>query len=207
MLYGNKIGKKPRKAGTSLFRLLLWAGVLAFLVPVCAILALHLPVVQKAIIGPLVDMTGKQAGVEIRAESFDWSPLSRLDLFRVTVRSGGNELLECPKVRVICHLSTGRPYLVPEELYLESPVLTLEKSTAEEWIIPGRRSNGGLKNLSGEPAGRPPAPLPRVRISSGTVMVRQDGKTVGTMRGIDGTLRLKLVQGSEGPAIKLDFGQ
>lgn len=206
MLDGEKNGTTQEKQGFPMFRLLLWVGVPAFLIPLCAILALHLPAVQKAIIGPLIELAGKRGGVEIRAESFDWSPLSRLDLFRVTVRSGENELLECPKIRVLCHLSTGWPYLVPEELYLEGPVLSLEKSTAGEWIIPGRRSNGGLKNLSGELA-RPHSPLPRVRVSSGTVVIRQDGKTVGTMRGIDGALRLKVVQGSEGPAIKLDFGQ
>ncbi|MCE5242401.1 MAG: hypothetical protein ABFD98_08590 [Syntrophobacteraceae bacterium] len=207
MLDGNTTGTTPEKQGFPLFRLLLWGGILAVLIPLGAILALHVPAVQRAIIGPLVGMAGKQAGVDIRVESFDWSPLSRLDLFRVRVRSDGNDLLECPKVRIICHLSMEWPYLVPEELYLEDPLLSLEKSAAGEWIIPGRHKNGGPKNLSGEPAGRLFTPLPRVRISSGTVVVHQDGKTVGTMRGITGTLSLKVVQGADGPAIKLDFGQ
>ena len=207
MLDRFKRAKRAKRPRSLIFHLLAWGLAAALLIPSCLILALHIPAVQKELIGKLIREIEAGTGVDIRIESYVWLPFSRLNLAQVQVRSSENELLECSKAQITYHFSSIWPYILPDELYLENPVFSLEKNAQGAWQFPGKQKSGETGTLSRESASRLFPPLPKVRVSSGTVLVRQQGRQIATIRGINGTLAFKVVQGPDGPVIKLDLGQ
>ena len=207
MLERNKRSLRPKRPGTLFMHLLAWGLLAAFLIPICLVPALYVPAVQKQLITKLVHQIEAGTGTEIQFELSGWQPFSRLNLSKVKVRSAGNDLFECSSAQLTYHFITEWPYLSPDDLYLDKPIFSLEKSSKGTLLFPGRAPSQQSSAPPRESGDRLTGSLPKVRVSSGTVLIRQNGRTVGTMRGLNGTLPFKVVQGPEGPSIALDLGQ
>ncbi len=204
----NRFGRvfQPLRLGTTIIAVI---GSLALL----AILALHIPFVQKEIIAQIEKRI--ETGTHYRAEfvSFQWWPISALYLEGLRVEAEGAPVLECEKVRVSYGLSMGSPHIEVQEIYLQRPFLHLERTADGKWRIPGRtaqslnrgidRAAGGIENEPSHPPER--LPLPRVRIFSGQIEARQQGKTIMTVKDVTGVLKLYAVQGPNGPEIRVDL--
>lgn len=169
------------------------------LLPVLAILALHVPAVQKEIIVHAANKIENSTHFRVGLESFMWWPFSSLDLEKVRVEAEGKKVLDCEKVRFEYTLSTSRPYLNLPEIYLEKPFLQLEKNPDGKWRVPvkpvAKRSDySAWLNL----------PLPIIRISSGMIEGRRQGKVILLVKDVTGVLHLERIQGPEGPEIRID---
>ncbi len=179
---------------------------LLVLLPVLAVLILHIPAVQNEIVLGAVSQIAAAAQLEVKLESYRWRPFSGLCLEGVKVRSEGMTVLDCRKVDLSYTLSMGRPHVRVREIYLEKPYLRLEKSHEGKWRVPGKPAGNGQGR--GDAGGDPPwakFPLPKVRVLSGVVEGRQDGKTIFSIKDFTGTLNLKTVKGPHGPEVRLDL--
>jgi len=178
-----------------------------------AILALHIPFVQKEIIVQIEKRIETETHYRAEFTSFQWRPISALILEGLRVEAEGAPVLECEKVRVSCGLSMGSPYIEVQEIYLQKPFLHLERTADGKWRVPGRtaqslsraidRAAGGSGNEPSPPPER--LPFPKVRIFSGQIEARQQGKTIMTVKDVTGVLKLYAVQGPNGREIRVDL--
>ena len=205
-----KNNSKNPESGKPPFPLRLAAWLLsAFIViPTLAVLALHIPTVQKEIIRRVVDGIEAATYYKVQLDSYKWWPFSRLYLSKVKVQAQGKEILSCDQVNVKYNLSAAWPYMTVKEIYLEKPFLQLERSAEGKWQIPEARAGSGKSQGSGSRDGEPiwsHIVMPTVQIVSGTIEARQQGNTILSVKDISGAVHLKTVQGSDGHRIRVDF--
>ncbi len=195
----------PNKA-LLVIRVAAWGSGGLILLALLAIIALHIPSVQKRTIQWAVSRIEAATRFKVQIRSYRWQPFSRICLNKVNIESQGKQILDCEKVRLKFHLSTKRPYVTIKELYLEKPFLQLERNNDGKWIVP---APDGRKGQGNERAGEEPSwtriQFPRIQIFSGTIEARQQGNTVLYIKDISGAVYLKAVSGSDGLKIRLDF--
>ncbi len=191
--------EKNFRTGTIYKRVILIVVALIIFLPMLAVIALHVPAVQKEIISSAANKIGSISQFNVKLESYTWTPFSSLDLEKLRVETEGKTVLDCTRVRLAYGLSTKWPYVVVPEIYLEKPFLQLEKNEDGKWRV------------ALETAPRPSAykfwldfPLPVLRISSGIIEGRRQGQTVLSVKDITGVVHLKKVQGRDGPEIRID---
>jgi len=200
----NSRRSQPRKA-LFIIRLAAWGmGGLLFLA-LLAIAALHIPSIQKAAIVRVVTRIEAATNFKVQIRSFQWRPFSGIYLREVKVEWGGKQVLDCGKVRIKCRPSIKPPFIIVEEIYLEKPFLQLEKKADGKWLLPASPGAKGQGRGSGEEPFWSHIRLPRIQIVSGTIEARQQGNTILSIKGISGAVKLKAVQGADGPEIRLDF--
>ncbi len=191
-------------------RLAAWGTAVLLSLALSAIIALHLPSIQNEII--LRSVTWIQAATNFRVQirSYQWWPFSGIYLTDVKIESEGKQILDCNKVRLDYKLSIERPYIIVKEVYLEKPLLQLERSAEGKWLVPatlgskGHRNGGPAGDEPTEPSGTP-VQLPRIQIVSGTIEARQQGNTIFSIKDISCAIHLRTVEGAEGPKIEMDF--
>jgi len=186
-------------------RLAAWGiGGLLFLA-LLAVAALRIPAVQKTIISEIVTRIEAATNFKVGIGSLQWRPFSGIRLAEVKVESGGKQVLDCGNVRVKCRPSLKRPFIIVEEVYLEKPFLQLEKNADGKWLLP---ASVGIRGQGGGHGANPSwsyVSLPKILINSGTILARQQGNTILSIKDISGSVKLVTVQGAEGSEIRLDF--
>ncbi len=190
--------EESRRSGFYMRPMLIVVAVL-ILLPLVAIVALHVPAVQKEVILNAANKIGEISHVNVELGSYTWMPLSSLDLEKLKVETEGKNVFGCTLVRLDYSLSAKWPYIVVPEIYLEKPSLQLEKNEEGKWRV--------ALEQTARPSGYKfwlDYPLPLLRISSGTIEGRRDGKVVLSIKDISGVVHLKKVQGREGPEIRID---
>jgi hypothetical protein len=202
------------------------AAVVLIIVPLAAILALHLPPVQKQVIGGVVGRIERATVLSIQLESFRWLPFSGLWVNDLKLRSAGREVLDCGQAQISYSLSWNWPYFVPKELILDSPVIRLEKDSKGQWQLPlphrpaesamamhesTREAVGGTASEETRTKAQDTArwlsfPWPPVRVKSGVITAEQDGRSILNIRDVSGTLSFQPVSGPDGPSLKVKLG-
>ncbi len=201
--------KRARPNGLPYFvRLGAWTISAAITLCFLAALALHLPSIQQEIISRAVGQIDATAGYRVQIESYKWWPFSRLYLSNVKVQAEGRQILSCENIRLDYRLSISRPYVIPEEVFLEKPFLQLERSIEGRWQIPApaQRSNEKDEGAQGaKTAFWRALPLPAIRIESGSITGAQAGNTILSVKNISGGVRLETIIGPDGPRLRIDF--
>jgi len=200
---------RPHKA-PFLIRLAAWGTAVLLFLASSAIIALHVPTIQKKIILRGVTLIEAATNFRVQIRSYQWWPFSGIYLTSVKIESEGKHILDCDKVRLNYKLSIRRPYIIVEEVYLERPFLQLERSADGKWLVPAPpegKGHGREVPTGGEPSGPLWASiqLPRIQIVSGTIEARQQGNTILSIKDISGDVHLRAVPGAEGPKIQIDF--
>ncbi len=200
---------RPHKA-PFIIRLAAWGTAVLLSLALSAIIALHVPAIQKEIILRGVTRIEAATNFRVAIRSYQWWPFSGIYLTDVKIESQGKQILECDKVRLNYKLSIRRPYIIVEEVYLEKPFLQLERSADGKWLIPV--TPGGIwQRREAETGGEPSEPLwaliqlPRILIVAGTIEARQQGNTILSVKDISGAVHLKAAPGAEGPKIQINF--
>ena len=193
-----------------LIRLAAWGTAVLLFLAFSAIIALHVPAIQKEIILRGVTRIEAATNLRVQIRSYQWWPFSGIYLTDVKIESAGEQILDCDKVRLKYKFSTRRPYIIVEEVYLEKPFLQLERSPDGKWMVPAPPEGIGHRRQIAA-GGEPSEPLwasiqlPRVQIVSGTVEAQQQGNTILSIKDISGAVHLRAVQGAEGPKIQINF--
>jgi translocation and assembly module TamB len=200
---------KPHKA-PFLIRLAAWGTAVFVFLVLSAIMALHLPSIQKKIILRGVTQIEAATSFSVQIRSYQWWPFSGIYLTDVKIESEGKHILDCNKVRLDYKLSIRRPYIIVKEVYLEKPFLQLERSADGKWLV--QAPSEGKGQIRAVPArGGPSEPpwasmqLPRIQIVSGAIEARQQGNTILSIKDFSGAVHLRAVPGAEGPKIQIDF--
>ena len=196
----------PHKA-PFFIRLAAWGIVALLSLVLPAIVALHLPSVQKEIILRGVRWLEASTNLNVQIRSYRWLPFSGIYLTEVKIESEGKPILDCNKVRLNYTLSIERPYIILQEVYLEKPLLQLERSADGKWLLPTlpvNKADGNGVSAGYQPF-EPSWTLPRIRIISGTIEAKQQGNTVLSIKDISGAVHLRTVRGAEGPKIQMEF--
>jgi len=200
---------RPHKAAF-LIRLAAWGTAVLLFLALSAIIALHVPAIQKKIILRGVTRIEAATNFRVQIRSYRWWAFSGIYLIDVKVESQGKQILDCGKVRLNYKLSIRRPYIIVEEVYLEKPFLQLERSADGKWLVPAPpEGKEQIKEVPGK--GEPSEPLwasmqlPMIQIVSGTIEARQQGNTILSIKDISGAVHLRAVQGAEGPKIQINF--
>jgi autotransporter translocation and assembly factor TamB len=199
-----------RRPGKPAFHMTLamWIAAVLICIPFAFVLALHVPSVQKELIAWAARQIESSTNYKIELDSFKWFPFSRLHLSNVHVQADGRRILACEDVSVSYRISAGSPFVVLEDVYLNKPLIQLERSHDGKWLIPAIKSGGGQGGQGGQPVGGPspePFHLPAIHVDGGKIEASQDGRNVLSIKDITGTLHLKTVQGPNGPSIRLDL--
>ncbi len=200
---------RPHKA-PFLIRLAAWGTAVLLFLALSAIIALHVPAIQKIIILRGVTRIEAATNFRVQIRSYRWWPFSGIYLTAVKIESQGKQVLDCGKVRLKYKLSIRRPYILVEEVYLVKPFLQLERSADGKWLVPvPPEGKGQIREL---PIGSEPSEplwasiqLPRIQIVSGTIEARQEGNTILSIKDISGAVHLRAAPGAEGPEIQIDF--
>lgn len=186
---------------------LLWVVSIGIILPLGLIFVLHLPAVQKQVIGYLIQQVTAKTGLKPEVERYRWLPFSGLHLQSLEVQSeGGEPILQCEKAQLSYRFTMRWPHIEPKELILEKPVLHLEKDRDGTWRIPQRKATDAGVSPPGQTQWLH-FPWPKLKIHSGTIIARQDGSTIFSVRDLTGSLDLKAGVEGEAPTLKLDFGQ
>lgn len=193
-----------------LVRLAAWGTAVLVFLTLSAIIALHVPMIQKEIIQRGVTRIEAVTNFRVQIRSYRCWPFSGIYLTDVKIESQGRQILDCGRVRLNCKLSIRQPYIIVEEVCLEKPFLQLERSTNGKWLVPAPPE--GKEQRREVPArGEPSEPLwasmqlPMIQIVSGTIEARQQGNTVLSIKDISGAVHLRAVPGAKGPKIQIDF--
>lgn len=200
---------RPHKA-PFLIRLAAWGTAVLLFLALSAIIALHLPAIQKEIILRSVTQIEAATNFRVAIGSYQWRPFSGIYLTEVKIESEGKQILDCDKVRLNYKLSIRRPYIIVEKVYLEKPFLQLERSADGKWLVPVPPEGKGQRREV-PTGGEPSEPLwasiqlPRIHIVAGTIEARQQGNTILSIKDISGAVHLKVVPGAEGPKIQINF--
>ncbi len=194
----------PHKA-PFVIRLGAWGAAVLFFLVLLAIIVLHLPPLQKEIIFRGVARIEAATNFRVQILSYQWWPFSGIYLAGVKIESEGKQILNCDKVHLNYRLSTKRPYIIVEEVYLEKPFLQLERSADGKWLVPASSAKEGQGRGPGDEPCWTHMQLPTIQIVSGTIEARQQGNTILSIKDISGAVHLKAVTGAEGPKIRLDF--
>jgi hypothetical protein len=200
--------KVAKSGGRRPLRLLMVSLLFLLLLPLLLLLILHLPFVQRQVIAHVVQRLEYNTGVQIHVESYIWQPFNHLKLVDLRVESSGKEVMKCDKVQLDYRLSLNWPYLYPEELYLERPSIHLEKDDKGTYRLFRLDAKRAKKETSfGGPSFWVRYPWPPVRIVSGDIGAEQDGKQILSLRNVSGTFSFNVVQGPNGPRLKIDIGR
>ncbi|MGV8074170.1 MAG: translocation/assembly module TamB domain-containing protein [Syntrophobacteraceae bacterium] len=197
-----------------------WTAIIVLIVPLFLILILHLPGVQSEVIKRVIRQIEIVTPLQVQLKNYRWSPFSGLSLKELKVQSSRKNILECEKAQLSYSLSLSRPYIKANEIYLEKPVLRLDKDAEGHWILPQDAKNGNDKagSVAGGDAAHPAAdeasslmfrfPWPRIRIFSGVVTAEQNGRQILTIRDVTGTLTVEPAHDANGrPSLKVHLGQ
>jgi translocation and assembly module TamB len=200
--------REKRPESTSL-PLRLFASILLgiVLVSVSFVLILHIPAVQEWLLKEALSKLEASTGIAVRLASFRWSPFRELRLFGLKVKASGENILECEEAKLAYHFSLNWPYIHPGELSLEKPWLQLERDAEGHFQLwPGKpKGRGDSREIKSIPWVR--LPWPQVRITSGSIIAYQDGQVVLSVRDVNATLLFQEIPGSDGPKLKINFGQ
>ncbi len=202
---GNNTKKEVLHKVPFVIRLAAWGAALLFFVVLLALVALHVPALQKEIIRRGVARIETATNFRVQILSYRWWPFSGINLAGVKIESEGKQILDCDKVHLKYSLSIKRPYIIVEEVYLEKPFLHLERSADGKWQLPASSAKGGQGSAKGDEPYWAHMQLPRIQIVSGTIEARQQGDTILSIKDISGAVNLKAVSGAEGLKILLEF--
>lgn len=195
--------------------LLIWVTALCLLIVSFSVLILlNLSWTQKKVIHAFLNRVENAAAVTIKVESYDWSPLSRLSATSVQVKSGRKEFLKCDRVELDYRLSWKWPYLIPTVLFLDRPVLHLERDSHGRWHIPREVTPEGTDvERSGSKAPAEKSflaanfPLPELQVKSGRIIGFEGEVIVLSMQNITGTIPYQVTEEERGPILKIVVGQ
>lgn|GEM_PF-2398050 len=196
--------------------LLVWWGVLCLLlIPLTALLILNLPWTQKKMIDGFLKRVENIAAVTIKIGSYEWSPLSsQMHVASIGVKSDQKDFLRCDAAELDYQLSWKWPYFIPTVLFLDKPVLYLEKDSLGRWHIPREITPNG-KSVEGIGSSAPAKkgffwkdfPWPEVRVKSGRIIAFQQGQIVLSLQNITGTIPYQVTDGKNGPILKIKLDQ
>jgi hypothetical protein len=207
-LFGRKrhIGEE-RATGFALLRLVYWIGGVVIVLPAVIVMALHLPFVQRVVIVELVRTIERTSGFVIEFKSYSWQPFSSLRIMNLKVASPGEKIVECDEVRLTYGLAFKWPYFLPKEAYLVRPLIHLERDAGGQWQIPGNSQRDRKDGSGGIPASWARIPWPQVYVSSGAIDARQGGRSILSIKEINGVLPIRMVSGADGPKLRIELGQ
>ncbi len=200
---------RPHKA-PSLIRLAAWGTAVLVFLALSAIIALHIPTIQKEIICTCATRIAAATNFRVQILSFQLRSFSGIYLTDVKIESQGKQILECGKVRLKYKLSIRWPHFIVKEVCLEKPFLQLERSADGKWLVPVPPE--GKEQRREVPAGGEPSEpiwtsiqLPVIQIVSGTIEATQQGNTILSIKDFSGAVYLRAIPGPEGPKIQIDF--
>ncbi len=90
---------------------------------------------------------------------------------------------------------------------MEKPWLQLQRDSQGDFQLPAEKSPGTRDSQGSKPFPWAGFPWPQVRIVSGNIVAYQDGQVVLSVRDVNATVSLQEVSGSDGPKLKINFGQ
>ena len=199
-------GKEPGR-GFAVLRLVIWIVGILIVLPAAALVVLHLPPVQRALIVRAAETMEQDTGLRLEMQSFVWWPFSSLSIRNVQVSAPGRKIVECEELRLSYRVSPQSPYVEPKEAFFVKPFIHLERDATGRWLVPGSWKGGRMAAWGGFPHSLANLPLPRVRVSSGTIDAEQEGRSILTIKDVTGPLPIRLVSGPEGPKLRMDLGQ
>ena len=184
-----------------LFRIALGAAVFLFILPLLLVFAFHLPAVQERFVDHVVSRVQDSTGLEFKVGFCSWRPFTGIHLSGLLVRSGGHDILRCENVRVTLGISGAPPYVQAKEIYLEEPVLSLERDASGHWGLPGSGLSLDSPGFEYTPSHRPDESNLRLRIRSGTIHASRNGIPLLSIRDVTGAISLRVLPGSEKPSL------
>lgn len=193
-----------------LIRLAAWGTAVLVFLALSAIIALHIPTIQKEIIHRVVTRIEASTNFTVQIRSYQWRSFSRIYLTDVKIGSQGKQILDCGKIRLKYKLSIRRPHIIVKEVYLEKPFLQLERSVDGKWLVPAppERKEQRRQVPAGSELSEPlwaSIQLPMIQIVSGTIEATQQGNTILSIKDISGPVYLRAIPGPEGSKIQIDF--
>jgi autotransporter translocation and assembly factor TamB len=197
--------KRPQNK-SMLPKLFVWVLLCIGLIPVCAVLVLHVPAVQEWVLKEVLRKLETSAGIGVELDSFRWSPFRELHVFGLKVKASGENVLECEEAALDYRLSWSWPYIHPKGIALEKPWLQLERDSEGHFqLSPGKsKEPGDSRGSKSVPWAS--LPWPQIRINSGSIIAYQDGQVVLSVRDVNATFFFEEVAGSDGPKLKINFG-
>jgi hypothetical protein len=198
--------KRPENTAFPL-KLFAWALSCVFLVPLLVVLVVHIPAVQEYVLKEAVRKLETSSGMEIQVGSFHWSPFRELRLIGLKVQASGERVIECEEARLDYRLSWRWPYVHPKGISLEKPWLQLERDSQGHFQLFAGKSKGNGASPKSKDFPWSSFPWPQVRITSGSIVAYQDGQVVLSVRDVNATVSFQEIVGSDGPKLKINFGQ
>ncbi len=188
-------------------RVFAWVLLGIVLISVSFVLMLHIPAVQERVLKAAVSKIESSTGIAVRLDSFRWSPFRELRLFGLKVKASGENVLECEEASLGYRFSWNWPYIHPGELSLEKPWLQLERDAEGRFQLSTGKPEKSGDSREGRNIPWAGLPWPQVRITSGTIIAYQNGQVVLSVRDVNATLLFQEIPGSDGPKLKINFGQ
>lgn len=184
-------------------------GLAAFvLLGMASLAVLHTPWMQHEMVRQGLKRIERLADVRIETGSCRLSPLTTIHIESLRVVSGGRDFLLSKKVELTFHPRLAWPYVSPQLVLFDQPVIYLEKDDQGRWRIPRGETGAARPRGSRDQAARwRDFPWPEVRVRSGRIIALQDGAIILTLQNLDGTIPYRVVDGARGPAFIIDLGQ
>ncbi len=143
-------------------------------------------------------------GVTIRWDRLHWEPWSAIELEGVELRLGDRAAARGDRLRLSCHWSSQRPYVMVDKVYLYQADIRVEVDEHGHWVMPASRQAGGAGRAT-EAAGSM-AKLPLVYLEDARIEVRRASRGILVLRGVSGVLRLERIRGPHGAGLRLHLG-
>lgn len=202
----DKTQRRSFKHPPLLIRLALWVTAFLIIIPALSVLAIHIPSVQQAILFRIINRIEKTTHYRIEIGSYKWWPLSRLDLEKVKLKTGGNTIFDCGEVRFDYGLLIAFPFINPKKIYMAKPYLQVERGEDGKWLLPGTGEGGeGGGNTTARRSLLLSVPMPTLHVVSGTIEGRQRGNVVLSIKDATGLIHLKRISGPDGVRIGVDL--
>lgn len=195
-------------AGRRLLRFFALGLAACVLLVTASLAVLHAPWMQHEIIRQGLRRIEQLADVRIETGSCRLSPLTTIHIESLRVVSGGRDFMLSEKVELAFHLQLTWPYVAPQLVLFDRPVIYLEKDDQGRWHLPRGEAAASPRRVSRDQAARwRDFPWPEVRVRSGRIIALQDGATILTLQNLNGTIPYRVIDVAGGPAFIIDLGQ
>jgi hypothetical protein len=181
------------------------------LVCAAALTMIHLPWCQTRLLTSLARRVESETEVRVRCKGFWWFPLFGVHVRQLEVDAGGRNVLSCREAVLDLAFSFNKPWVVLESLTLRSPTLHLEKIQGSFMAFGNTPRRADPTDPSDTVRRRtertvwPTRPrMLNVRIHSGMITADQNGLRVLDIKGMDGSLALKMDGEVKAPFLNLD---
>lgn len=179
-----------------------------FLLVMASLAVLYTPWMQQELIRQGLKRIERLADVRIDTGNCRLSPLTTLHIEFLRVVSGGRDFLLSKRVELTFRLQLSWPYVSPQLVFFDQPVIHLEKDVQGRWRVPRGETVAARPRVSFDQGTRwPDFPWPEVSVRSGRIIALQEGAIILSLQNLNGAIPYRVVDAAGGPAFIIDLGQ